>query len=65
MLIIPVKDGEAIDRALKRYKQKYNRTGVMKSLRSRKEFVKPSVLDRQAKIKAAFKQRQASKEEME
>lgn len=65
MLVIPVKDGESIDRALKRYKQKYNRTRVMKSLRSRKEFVKPSVSDRQSKLKAMYKQKQASKEEME
>ncbi|PIE50388.1 MAG: 30S ribosomal protein S21 [Flavobacteriales bacterium] len=65
MLIIPVKDGEAIDRALKRYKRKYNGTRVMKSLRARKEFVKPSVSNRQGKLKAMYKQRQASKEEME
>ena len=43
MLIIPVKEGENIDRALKRFKRKFDRTGAMKSLRSRQAFIKPSV----------------------
>ena len=63
MLIIPVKDGEAIDRALKRYKRKFDKTGVVKALRARQQFVKPSVSLRQAKLKAAHKQREQSKEE--
>ena len=32
MLIVQVKDGESIDRALKRYKRKYDKTGVVKQL---------------------------------
>jgi small subunit ribosomal protein S21 len=63
MLIIPVKDGESIDRALKKYKRKFDKTGVVKSLRARQQFVKPSVTLRQAKLRAAHKQRVASKEE--
>ena len=63
MLIIPVKDGESIDRALKKYKRKFDKTGVVKKLRSRQQFNKPSVTNRQAKLKAAFKQRELSKEE--
>ena len=43
MLIIPIKDGENIDKALKRFKRKFDKTGVMRSLRDRKQFVKPSV----------------------
>ncbi len=43
MLIIPIKDGENIDKALKRFKRKFDKTGVMRSLRERKQFVKPSV----------------------
>ena len=42
MLIIPVKDGENIDRALKRFKRKFDKTGAMRQLRTRKQFVKPS-----------------------
>lgn len=62
MLIIPVKEGENIERALKKYKKKFEKTGTMRQLRSRKEFVKPSVENRQARIKAAYKQRLQSAE---
>ena len=57
MLIIPVKDGESIDRALKRFKRKFDKTGAMRELRSRKEFVKPSVKHRQKVQKAQHVQR--------
>ena len=63
MLIIPVKDGESIDRALKRYKRKFDKTGVVRSLRSRQQFVKPSVTKRTKVAKAAYKQRELSREE--
>ena len=46
MIIIPVKDGENIDRALKRFKRKFDKTGGMRQLRSRKQFIKPSVKNR-------------------
>lgn len=63
MLIIPVKDGESIDRALKRYKRKYDRTKVVRELRDRQQFTKPSVTRRQERLRAAYKQRMQSKEE--
>ncbi|WP_027387420.1 30S ribosomal protein S21 [Chryseobacterium gregarium] len=63
MLIIPVKDGESIDRALKKYKRKFDKTGTVRQLRSRQAFIKPSVSLRQARLKAAHKQRNLSKEE--
>ena len=47
MLIIPIKEGENIDRALKRFKRKFDKTGGMRQLRVRKQFVKPSVKNRQ------------------
>ena len=62
MLIIPVKEGENIERAIKKYKKKFEKTKVMRELRDRKEFTKPSVLRRQEKIRASYKQRQASAE---
>ena len=62
MLVIPVKEGENIERALKRYKKKYDKTGVMRELRRRKEFTKPSVTGRQERIKAAYKERMQSLE---
>ncbi|MEZ4889491.1 MAG: 30S ribosomal protein S21 [Crocinitomicaceae bacterium] len=57
MLIVQVKEGESIERALKKYKKKYDKTGVVKQLRNRKEFTKPSVIKRQALIKAVYKQK--------
>jgi small subunit ribosomal protein S21 len=57
MLIIPIKDGESIDRALKRFKRKFDKTGAMRQLRSRKEFIKPSVKYRQKVQKAQYIQK--------
>ena len=47
MLQIPVKEGESIERALKKYKKKFERTGVLKELRARKEYTKKSIVRRQ------------------
>ncbi len=52
MLIIPIKDGENIDRALKRYKRKFDKTGTVRQLRARQAFTKPSVV-RRAQIQKA------------
>lgn len=54
MLRIPVKKGENIEKVLKKYKRKFQKTQVMKELRSRKEFKKPSVKRRQEIIKAKY-----------
>ena len=54
MLIIPIKDGENIDRALKRFKRKFDKTGGMRQLRARKQFIKPSVKHRQKIQKAQY-----------
>jgi len=54
MLIVPVKEGENIERALKKYKKKFDRTGVIKQLRARKQFDKPSVVMRKQKLKAIY-----------
>lgn len=56
MLIIKVKDGEKIDRALKRLKRKFRDTKVLQTLREKKEFTKPSVLNRQQLKKAQYVQ---------
>jgi len=63
MLIVTVKDGESIDKALKKYKRKFDRTGVVRQLRSRQQFTKPSVTKRQQRARAAYKQQMLSKEE--
>ncbi len=56
MLIIDSKDCESIDRALKKYKKKTDRTQLIKKLRARKHFTKPSVQRRQEIIKAKYVQ---------
>ena len=63
MLIIPIKDGENIDRALKRFKRKFDNTKVMRKLRQKKQFTKPSVENRSMKIKATYLQRRRTAEE--
>jgi len=57
MLIIEVKSEESIDRALKRYKNKVRNTRILKELRERKEFTKPSVARRKERLKAAYRNR--------
>jgi len=54
MLIIPIKEGENIDRALKRYKRKFDKTGVKRQLQDRKQFTKPSVARRSQIQKAQY-----------
>lgn len=56
MLKIIVKEGENIDRALKRYKRKFRDVKVLQELRERKQYVKPSVLRRAEIKKAAYKE---------
>ena len=55
MLIIPVKEGESIDKALKKFKKKFERTGTLRALRKRQAFTKPSVKRRQQVLRAVYK----------
>ncbi len=57
MIIIPVKEGENIDRALKRYKRKFEKTGQMRELRERQRYTKPSVRRREQRLKAIYIQK--------
>lgn len=56
MIIVPVKEGENIERSLKKFKRKFERTGVIKELRGRQAFIKPSVVLRKQKLKAIYVQ---------
>ncbi len=56
MIIIPVKEGENIERALKRFKRKFEKTGVIKELRERKKYTKPSIRRREELKKAIYVQ---------
>jgi small subunit ribosomal protein S21 len=54
MIVVPLKEGESIERALKKFKRKFEKTGVIRELRSRQAFVKPSVEKRKERIKAIY-----------
>ncbi len=56
MLIINPKESDSIDRALKKYKKKFEKAGVLREIRRRKHFEKPSVSRRAEKLKAIYKQ---------
>ncbi|CAG0974955.1 MAG: 30S ribosomal protein S21 [Bacteroidetes bacterium] len=63
MIVVPVKEGESIEKALKKYKKKFEKTGVVKELRERQHFTKPSIIRRQEIIKAVYVQGLRRKEE--
>jgi len=63
MLIVPVKEGENIERALKKFKKKFERTGTVKQLRARQQFDKPSILRREEIKKAIYKEKMQREEE--
>lgn len=63
MIIVPVKEGENIERALKKFKRKFEKTGVVKELRRRQCFDKPSVIKRDRKIHAVYVQKMMANQE--
>lgn len=63
MIIVPVKDGENIERALKKFKRKFEKTGVIKELRRRQQYDKPSVLKRLKMEHAVYVQKLRQEEE--
>ena len=63
MIVVPVKDSENIERALKKFKRKFERTGVIKELRTRQQFDKPSVVNRKKMMKAVYVQHLRQTEE--
>ena len=63
MIVIPIKEGENIERALKKFKRKFEKTGVVKELRNRQAYTKPSVKRRQEKLRAIYIQKLQQEEE--
>ena len=57
MIIVPIKEGEPIEKALKKFKKKFEKTGVVRELRERQKFTKPSVRRRETVIKAKYKEK--------
>ena len=63
MNVVPVKEGENIEKALKKFKRKFEKTGVVKELRARQQFDKPSVLNRLKRERAIYVQKLQQVEE--
>lgn len=54
MLIIDTRESESLDRALKKYKKKFEKAGLLRQLRERQTFTKPSVRRRNTVLRAAY-----------
>ena len=63
LIIVPVKEGENIEKALKKFKRKFEKTGVVKELRARQQFDKPSVLKRLKMEHAVYVQKMRAQED--
>mgnify|MGYP000684848999 CR=1 FL=1 len=63
MIVVPVKEGENIEKALKKFKRKFEKTGVIKELRNRQVFEKPSVANRKKIMRAIYIQKLQQVEE--
>lgn len=56
MILVNVKESDSLDKAIKKFKKKFEKTGVVRELRERQAFTKPSIKRRKQVIKAAYKQ---------
>ena len=56
MIIVPIKEGDNIERALKRYKKKFDKTGSVRELRRRQAFIKHPEVKRKKMEKAIYVQ---------
>ena len=63
MIVVPVKEGENIEKALKKFKRKFEKTGIVKELRNRQAFEKPSVTKRKRMMRAIYVQHLQQAEE--
>lgn len=64
MIIIRPKEGEPLEKALRRYKKKFEKTGILKEVRGRMYYKKPSVERKEIMKKAVSRQRWINKEEL-
>ncbi len=65
MVGVIIQSNENIDRAIRRFKKKYEKSGILREYKKRTAYVKPSVEKRMARLKALRRIRRASKEEMQ
>jgi len=57
MIVVKVNEDDTIERAIKKYKRKFEKVGILKEIRARKEYIKPSVKRRQQILKAKYIQK--------
>ncbi len=57
MIIVPIKEGDNIERALKKFKRKFEKTGVIRELRERQAYKKPSIKKREVHQKEVYIQK--------
>ena len=62
MIGVTIQSNENIDRALKRFKKKYERSGILREFKKRTAFMKPSVENRLSRLKAKRRQHIATQE---
>jgi small subunit ribosomal protein S21 len=60
MASITVKQGEDINRAIKRFKRKVEKEGIMKELKKRRHYLKPSERKKEKRALAAKRRRKAN-----
>ena len=63
MIVVPLKEGENIEKALKKFKRKFVKTGVVSVVRGRQAFIKPSVEKRKQNMRAVYVQQLQQVEE--
>jgi small subunit ribosomal protein S21 len=63
MIIVQIKEGENLEKSLKAFKKKFDRIGIVKELRARKIYSKPSIVRRQKKLKAILRQKYVESQE--
>ncbi len=63
MVIVPVKEGESLEKSLKKFKKKFEKMGVVRELRDRQKFTKPSIRKRETKLKAIYREQLQRAEE--
>ncbi|GIV36964.1 MAG: 30S ribosomal protein S21 [Cyclobacteriaceae bacterium] len=63
MIVVQIKENESIDKALKRFKKKFEKTGILRELRARTAYEKPSVRRRNEIIRAAYRERFKAQQE--
>ena len=63
MIVVPLKEGENIEKALKKFKRKFEKPAEEKELRNRQAFAKPSVAKRKQTMRAVYVQQLQQVEE--